>query len=55
MAAPLILLCVWAAGVTLFTGWSWLGHCRKTRLGGWVLRCFPGPRRKMTIFRRRRY
>ncbi|MCW2482149.1 DNA translocase FtsK 4TM domain-containing protein, partial [Candidatus Symbiopectobacterium sp. NZEC135] len=24
MGATLILLCVWAAGLTLFTGWSWL-------------------------------
>ncbi|HFZ8995228.1 TPA: DNA translocase FtsK [Citrobacter freundii] len=29
------LLCVWAAGLTLFTGWSWVVIAEK--LGGWVL------------------
>lgn len=29
------LLCVWAAGLTLFTGWSWVTIAEK--LGGWVL------------------
>ncbi|WP_089537832.1 DNA translocase FtsK [Escherichia coli] len=29
------LLCVWAAGLTLFTGWSWLTIAEK--LGGWIL------------------
>ncbi|HHE4772879.1 TPA: DNA translocase FtsK [Escherichia coli] len=29
------LLCVWAAGLTLFTGWSWVTIAEK--LGGWFL------------------
>ncbi|HAL9822380.1 TPA: DNA translocase FtsK [Escherichia coli] len=29
------LLCVWAAGLTLFTGWSWVTITEK--LGGWIL------------------
>ena len=29
------LLCVWAAGLTLFTGWSWVTIAEK--LGGWIL------------------
>ncbi|HGU9280103.1 TPA: DNA translocase FtsK, partial [Escherichia coli] len=28
-------LCVWAAGLTLFTGWSWVTIAEK--LGGWIL------------------
>ncbi|HCU6743952.1 TPA: DNA translocase FtsK [Escherichia coli] len=30
------LLCVWAAGLTLFTGWSWVTIAEK--LGGWILK-----------------
>ncbi|MCW2473513.1 DNA translocase FtsK 4TM domain-containing protein [Candidatus Symbiopectobacterium sp. NZEC151] len=37
MGATLILLCVWAAGLTLFTGWSWLTIAEK--IGGAVLGC----------------
>ncbi|EIR6182086.1 DNA translocase FtsK [Escherichia coli] len=29
------LLCVWAAGLTLFTGWSWVTIAEK--FGGWIL------------------
>ncbi|EMV5712602.1 DNA translocase FtsK [Escherichia coli] len=29
------LLCVWGAGLTLFTGWSWVTIAEK--LGGWIL------------------
>ncbi|HBK9085598.1 TPA: DNA translocase FtsK [Escherichia coli] len=29
------LLCVWAAGLTLFTGWSWVTIAEK--LGGWII------------------
>ncbi|ENC1844323.1 DNA translocase FtsK [Escherichia coli] len=29
------LLCVWAAGLTLFSGWSWVTIAEK--LGGWIL------------------
>ncbi|MCN4753238.1 DNA translocase FtsK [Escherichia coli] len=29
------LFCVWAAGLTLFTGWSWVTIAEK--LGGWIL------------------
>ena len=29
------LLCIWAAGLTLFTGWSWVGIAEK--LGSWIL------------------
>ncbi|HDK0003880.1 TPA: DNA translocase FtsK [Escherichia coli] len=29
------LLCVWVAGLTLFTGWSWVTIAEK--LGGWIL------------------
>ena len=31
----LALLCVWAAGLTLFTGWSWVSIAEK--LGHWIL------------------
>ncbi|MDM2932362.1 DNA translocase FtsK 4TM domain-containing protein [Citrobacter sp. Cu233] len=31
----LALLCIWAAGLTLFTGWSWVSIAEK--LGGWLL------------------
>ena len=34
-AGTLILLCVWAAGLTLYTGWSWLTIAEK--IGGVVL------------------
>lgn len=37
MGATLVLLCVWAAGLTLFTGWSWLTIAEK--IGGAVLGC----------------
>ncbi|MGK2889379.1 MAG: DNA translocase FtsK 4TM domain-containing protein [Candidatus Malihini olakiniferum] len=37
MGATLILLCVWAAGLTLFTGWSWLTIAEK--IGDAVLGC----------------
>ncbi|MGC6744070.1 DNA translocase FtsK 4TM domain-containing protein [Escherichia coli] len=30
------LLCVWAAGLTLFTGWSWVTIAEK--LGGWIFK-----------------
>ena len=30
----LTLLCIWAAGLTLFTGWSWVSIAEK--LGGWL-------------------
>ncbi|ENC74701.1 DNA translocase ftsK [Escherichia coli P0299917.6] len=33
------LLCVWAAGLTLFTGWSWVTIAEK--LGGWILNILP--------------
>lgn len=35
IGATLILLCIWAAGLTLFTGWSWLVIAEK--IGGVVL------------------
>lgn len=35
VGATLVLLCVWAAGLTLFTGWSWLTIAEK--IGGTVL------------------
>ncbi|MEG3134181.1 DNA translocase FtsK 4TM domain-containing protein [Rouxiella sp. T17] len=35
IGATLVLLCVWAAGLTLFTGWSWLTIAEK--IGGVVL------------------
>ncbi|MBQ0957083.1 DNA translocase FtsK 4TM domain-containing protein [Serratia symbiotica] len=35
VGATLVLLCIWAAGVTLFTGWSWLMIAEK--IGGAVL------------------
>ncbi|UJD88637.1 cell division protein FtsK [Rahnella aquatilis] len=35
VGATLVLLCVWAAGLTLFTGWSWLTIAEK--IGGAVL------------------
>ncbi|EEB9737766.1 DNA translocase FtsK [Salmonella enterica] len=31
----IMLLCIWAAGLTLFTGWSWV--CIAEKLGGWLL------------------
>ncbi|EAO1344213.1 DNA translocase FtsK [Salmonella enterica subsp. enterica serovar Typhimurium] len=31
----IMLLCIWAAGLTLFTGWSWVSIVEK--LGGWLL------------------
>ncbi|KEY57737.1 DNA translocase FtsK [Serratia sp. DD3] len=34
IGATLALLCVWAAGLTLFTGWSWLTIAEKI---GWVV------------------
>ncbi len=30
----LALLCIWAAGLTLFTGWSWVSDCREDRQRG---------------------
>ncbi|EIC84818.1 DNA translocase FtsK 4TM domain-containing protein [Serratia sp. M24T3] len=35
IGATLLLLCVWAAGLTLFTGWSWLTIAEK--IGGTIL------------------
>ncbi|RKO79806.1 cell division protein FtsK [Pectobacterium parmentieri] len=37
MGATLVLLCVWGAGLTLFTGWSWLTIAEK--IGAGVLSC----------------
>ncbi|MDX5626530.1 MULTISPECIES: DNA translocase FtsK 4TM domain-containing protein [unclassified Brenneria] len=37
VGATLILLCVWGAGLTLFTGWSWLTIAEK--IGAAVLGC----------------
>ncbi|RLM27319.1 cell division protein FtsK [Brenneria alni] len=37
MGATLILLCVWAAGLTLFSGWSWLTIAEK--IGAAVMGC----------------
>ncbi|EGF6137496.1 DNA translocase FtsK [Salmonella enterica] len=31
----IMLLCIWAAGLTFFTGWSWVSIAEK--LGGWLL------------------
>ncbi|ENU7203907.1 DNA translocase FtsK [Salmonella enterica] len=31
----IMLLCIWTAGLTLFTGWSWVSIAEK--LGGWLL------------------
>ncbi|HBJ2241417.1 TPA: DNA translocase FtsK [Salmonella enterica] len=31
----IMLLCIWAAGLTLFTGWSWVSIAEK--IGGWLL------------------
>ncbi|WP_187433175.1 DNA translocase FtsK 4TM domain-containing protein, partial [Serratia marcescens] len=31
----LALLCIWAAGLTLFTGWSWVSIAEK--IGNWIL------------------
>ncbi|EGJ4026126.1 DNA translocase FtsK [Salmonella enterica] len=31
----IMLLCIWATGLTLFTGWSWVSIAEK--LGGWLL------------------
>ncbi|ECL2126523.1 DNA translocase FtsK [Salmonella enterica subsp. enterica] len=31
----IMLLCIWAVGLTLFTGWSWVSIAEK--LGGWLL------------------
>ncbi|MCI4233175.1 DNA translocase FtsK 4TM domain-containing protein [Dickeya dianthicola] len=47
IGATMILLCVWAAGLTLFTGWSWLTIAEK--LGAGVMGCltlFSGRRRE---------
>ncbi|QDX30269.1 DNA translocase FtsK 4TM domain-containing protein [Dickeya poaceiphila] len=47
IGATMILLCVWAAGLTLFTGWSWLTIAEK--IGSGVMACltlFSGRRRK---------
>lgn len=38
LASVLILLCLWAAGFTLYTGWSWLILAEK--IGEWVLTLF---------------
>ncbi|HHL8836072.1 TPA: DNA translocase FtsK [Escherichia coli] len=35
IGGTIALLCVWAAGLTLFTGWSWVTIAEK--LGGWIL------------------
>ena len=35
VGATMVLLCIWAAGLTLFTGWSWLTIAEK--IGGVVL------------------
>ncbi|MEI7375509.1 DNA translocase FtsK 4TM domain-containing protein [Dickeya chrysanthemi] len=46
IGATMILLCVWAAGLTLFTGWSWLTIAEK--IGAGVMACltlFSGRRR----------
>ncbi len=37
IGATLALLCVWASGLTLFTGWSWLTIAEK--IGGVVMGC----------------
>jgi len=37
IGATLTLLCVWASGLTLFTGWSWLTIAEK--IGGTVMGC----------------
>ncbi len=37
IGATLTLLCVWASGLTLFTGWSWLTIAE--RIGGVVMGC----------------
>lgn len=37
IGATLTLLCVWASGLTLFTGWSWLTIAEK--IGGVVMGC----------------
>ncbi|EPE5521757.1 DNA translocase FtsK [Salmonella enterica subsp. enterica serovar Typhimurium] len=34
-SGTIMLLCIWAAGLTLFTGWSWVSIAEK--LGGWLL------------------
>nr|WP_033568386.1 DNA translocase FtsK [Dickeya undicola] len=47
IGGTMILLCVWAAGLTLFTGWSWLTIAEK--LGAGVMACltlFSGRRRE---------
>ncbi|NPE56501.1 DNA translocase FtsK [Dickeya dadantii] len=47
IGGTMILLCVWAAGLTLFTGWSWLTIAEK--LGAGVMGCltlFSGRRRE---------
>ncbi|GAB7259324.1 DNA translocase FtsK 4TM domain-containing protein [Dickeya ananatis] len=47
IGATMILLCVWAAGLTLFTGWSWLTIAEK--IGAGVMGCltlFSGRRRE---------
>ncbi|HGG3626033.1 TPA: DNA translocase FtsK [Salmonella enterica subsp. enterica serovar Reading] len=35
IGGTIMLLCIWAAGLTLFTGWSWVSIAEK--LGGWLL------------------
>ncbi|WP_159564612.1 DNA translocase FtsK 4TM domain-containing protein [Budvicia diplopodorum] len=37
VGATLVLLCVWAVGLTLFTGWSWLIIAEK--IGGFIMGC----------------
>ncbi|AUQ25310.1 cell division protein FtsK [Dickeya zeae] len=47
IGGTMILLCVWAAGLTLFTGWSWLTIAEK--IGAGVMGCltlFSGRRRE---------
>ncbi len=46
IGSTMLLLCVWAAGLTLFTGWSWLAIAEK--IGAGVMACltlFSGRRR----------
>ncbi|MGM3174177.1 DNA translocase FtsK 4TM domain-containing protein [Dickeya lacustris] len=46
IGSTMVLLCVWAAGLTLFTGWSWLAIAEK--IGAGVMACltlFSGRRR----------
>lgn len=37
VGATLVLLCVWAVGLTLFTGWSWLTIAEK--IGAFIMGC----------------